>query len=120
MNQRQLLSSALASVMALGLAHPAAAHMEKGAKDKDKCYGVAKTGENSCSNLSGTHACAGEAQTDNSPEEWKLVPKGTCAKLGGMSEKQAVAAFKKAKAAGSSTQPAPAKRDAAPPEAPVK
>jgi uncharacterized membrane protein len=95
MNQRQLLSSALASVMALGLTQPAAAHMEKGAKGKEKCYGVAKAGENSCSNLSGTHGCAGEAQADNSPEEWKLVPKGTCAKLGGMSEKQAVAAFEK-------------------------
>lgn len=115
MNQRQLLSSALASVVALGLAQPAAAHMEMGAKGKDKCYGVAKAGENSCGNLSGTHACGGEAQTDNSPEEWKLVPKGTCAKLGGMNEKQAIAAFKKAKAAGATA----AKRDTAP-EAPAK
>lgn len=95
MNQRQLLSCALASVAALGLTQPASAHMEAG-KGKEKCYGVAKAGENSCSNLSGTHACAGEAQSDNEPGEWTLVPKGTCAKLGGMSEKQAVAAIKKA------------------------
>jgi uncharacterized membrane protein len=98
MNQRQLLSAALASVVALGLVQPAAAHMEKGAKVKEKCYGIAKAGENSCSNLSGTHACGGEAQVDNSPEEWKLVPKGTCAKLGGLREKQAEAAFRKARA----------------------
>lgn len=98
MNQRHLLSSALASVVALGLASPAAAHMEGGMKGKEKCYGVAKAGENSCSNLAGTHACAGEAPSDNLPDEWKLVPKGSCAKMGGMSEKQATAAFAKAKA----------------------
>jgi uncharacterized membrane protein len=113
MNSRQLLSSALATVVALGLTQPVAAHMEKGAKGKDKCYGVAKVGENSCTNLSGTHGCAGEADTDNSPEEWKLVPKGTCAKLGGMNEKQATAAFAKAKAA-TAIQPTP-KGEATPP-----
>jgi len=94
---RQLLSSALASVVALGLLPPAAAHMEGGVKGKEKCYGVAKAGENACSNLSGTHGCAGAAEVDHSPEEWKLVPTGSCAKLGGLNEKQARAAHAKAK-----------------------
>jgi len=102
MNQRRILSSALASVVALGLVAPAAAtpgehpHAHGSVKGKEACYGVAKAGENHCANLSGTHSCAGSATSDNSPEEWKMVPKGTCAKLGGMNEAQARAAFAKA------------------------
>jgi len=96
MNQRQLLSSALASVLALGLAQSASAHDAAAPKGKEKCYGVAKAGENSCANLSGTHACAGEATKDKSIEDWKLVAKGTCAKLGGLSQEQAKEAFTKA------------------------
>ncbi|HEX5354622.1 MAG TPA: DUF2282 domain-containing protein [Aquabacterium sp.] len=95
MNQRQLLSSALASVLALGAA-TAQAHDEAAPKDKEKCYGIAKAGQNHCANLSGTHSCAGEAKTDNAPAEWKLVAKGSCAKLGGMNAEQAKAALAKA------------------------
>ena len=96
MSQRQLISSALASVLALGLAHTASAHEEAGAKGKEKCFGIVKAGENNCANLSGSHSCAGEAKTDNSPVEWKLVATGTCAKLGGISAEQAKAALAKA------------------------
>lgn len=96
MNQRQMLSSALASVLAMGLVQSASAHDAMVNKDKEKCYGIAKAGENSCSNLSGTHSCAGEASKDNAPDEWKLVAKGSCAKLGGMSQEQAKAALAKA------------------------
>jgi uncharacterized membrane protein len=94
MNHRQLLSSALASVMALGLVPPAPAQMgsEKG---KEKCFGVAKAGENGCANLSGTHTCAGQSTEDKAVDEWKLVPKGTCAKLGGLSNEEARAALAK-------------------------
>jgi uncharacterized membrane protein len=96
MNQRQVLSSALASVLALGLSGLAQAHDEAAPKDKEKCYGIVKAGQNHCANLSGTHSCAGEAKADNSPAEWKLVAKGTCAKLGGMNAEQAKAALAKA------------------------
>jgi len=94
MNQAQLLSSALASVMALGLVSQASAQMgsEKG---KEKCFGVAKAGENSCANLSGSHSCAGQSTQDKSVEEWKLVAKGTCAKLGGLSAEEAKVALAK-------------------------
>lgn len=89
MNQRQLLSSALASVLALGAVQSAMAADE--AKDKEKCFGIVKAGQNNCANLSGSHSCAGEAKTDNSKVEWKLVAKGTCAKLGGLTLDQAKA-----------------------------
>ena len=92
MNQRFIASSALASVLALGLLSGAQAADEKG---KEKCYGVAKAGQNDCANLSGTHSCAGQAKAEMGADEWKYVAKGTCAKLGGKSADEAKAAVKK-------------------------
>ena len=74
MNQRLILSSALASALALGLVGQVAAQ-DKG---KEKCYGIAKAGQNDCANLSGTHSCAGQTKEDMSPADWKYVAKGTC------------------------------------------
>jgi len=91
MNHRPLLSSALASVVAVGLLQAATAHAADGDKNKEKCFGIVKAGQNSCANLSGSHSCAGEAKTDNDAAEWKLVPKGSCAKMGGLSAEQAKA-----------------------------
>ena len=87
LNHRLVVSSALASVMALGLAGPVAAQ-EKG---KDKCYGIAKAGQNDCANLSGTHACAGLTKANNDAADWKYVAKGTCKELKGLSEAEAKA-----------------------------
>jgi uncharacterized membrane protein len=80
MNQRLIASSALASILALGLVGNAAAQ-DSG---KEKCYGVAKAGQNDCANLSGSHSCAGQSKADNDPTEWKFVAKGTCAAMGGL------------------------------------
>jgi uncharacterized membrane protein len=91
MNQRLIVSSALASALALGLAGPAAAQ-EKG---KEKCYGVAKAGQNDCANLSGSHSCAGLSKVDNAVDDWKYVPKGTCKDLKGKTESEAKLAMKK-------------------------
>jgi uncharacterized membrane protein len=49
--------------------------------EQEKCYGVAKAGENDCG--AATHGCSAEAKVDNDPAEWKMVAKGTCEKLGG-------------------------------------
>jgi uncharacterized membrane protein len=103
MQTKHVLQAALTSALALGLLPgPASAHdMSEHAaakRGKEKCYGVAKAGENSCANLSGTHDCAGEATEDKSPAEFKVVPKGTCAKLGGLTAEQAKAALAAKKA----------------------
>ncbi len=98
MKHRQVLTSALASALAMGLLQPAQAHLQNKDKSKEQCFGIVKAGENDCANLSGTHDCAGAASQDNDPTEWKLVAKGTCAKLGGKTLKQAQAAMKKAAA----------------------
>jgi uncharacterized membrane protein len=45
--------------------------------EKEKCYGVAKAGQNDCEAGPGT-TCAGTAKVDYQGNSWKLVPKGTC------------------------------------------
>ena len=91
MNHRLILTSALASAMALGLAGQAAAQD----KDKEKCFGIAKAGQNDCANLSGSHSCAGQSKVDNDAGEWKYVAKGTCAAMKGMSADEAKMKMKK-------------------------
>lgn len=62
----------------------AAAADDKSAKEK--CYGVAKAGQNDCATKNGSHSCAGQAKKDNDPGEWKFVAKGTCEKMGGKTD----------------------------------
>lgn len=79
MNQRHaLFAAALATVCfaATGAAHAADA-------DKEKCFGIAKAGQNDCANNAGIHSCAGQSKVDNDKKEWKYVAKGTCQKAGG-------------------------------------
>ena len=81
MNQKLIISSALAGLIALAaVGNAVAADKPAG---KEKCFGVAKAGKNDCANATGTHSCAGQASADKVPEEWNYVAKGTCGKLGG-------------------------------------
>ena len=90
MNQRLIVSSALASALALGLFGQVAAQSQ----GKEKCYGVAKAGLNDCANLSGSHSCAGQAKVDSDPGEWKYVAKGTCKDMKGLTAEEAKKASK--------------------------
>ena len=92
MNSRLIASSALASILAMGALNVSHAADAAG---KEKCFGIAKAGQNDCSNLSGTHSCAGQAKADAAADEWKYVAAGTCAKLGGKSADEAKAMMKK-------------------------
>jgi uncharacterized membrane protein len=92
MNQRLILSSALASALAMGVLSSAHA---ADAPAKEKCFGIAKAGQNDCANLSGTHSCAGQNKTDMGADEWKYVAKGTCASMGGKSADEAKGMMKK-------------------------
>ena len=79
MTKRQfLLAAALAGVAAAGVGT-----IQAGEPDREKCYGVSKAGANDCANATGTHSCAGQATTDNDPNEWNYAPTGTCADKGG-------------------------------------
>ena len=77
MNKRQaLIAAALATVCVT------AAAVDQDTP-KEKCFGIAKAGQNDCAAANGTHSCAGQAKVDNAPTEWKYVVKGTCEKAGG-------------------------------------
>ncbi len=83
MNQRALIATAAASLLStLLVATPVAA------QEKEKCYGIAKAGQNDCANLSGTHSCAGQSKAEMGADEWKYVAKGTCVGMKGMTAEQ--------------------------------
>ncbi len=79
MRRNLLIHSAIASLIAMGSL--AATSVQAADEGKEKCFGVAKKGQNDCGTT--THSCAGEAKADNMPDEWKYVAKGTCEKMGG-------------------------------------
>jgi len=87
MNTQNILSTAFAAALALGLASP----VVHAAPAKDKCYGIAKAGANDCASLDGSHSCAGQAKADGVATDWKYVAKGTCKELKGLSMEEAKA-----------------------------
>ena len=80
MNKCIIATSALASALAFALAP---AHAADAKPAQEKCFGIAKAGQNDCASATGSHSCAGQASKDNDKADWKYVDKGTCAKLGG-------------------------------------
>jgi len=70
-------AAALAATLALTLS-AGAAHAADGAKPAmEKCYGVAKAGQNDCKAGAGT-SCAATSHSDYQGNAWKLVKAGTC------------------------------------------
>jgi uncharacterized membrane protein len=51
----------------------------------EKCYGVAKAGQNDC--FTPSNSCGGTAARDHDPQTWIYVPAGTCQKIAGGSTK---------------------------------
>ncbi|HTN15107.1 MAG TPA: DUF2282 domain-containing protein [Sphingomonadaceae bacterium] len=75
---RQLSTFTLAAAAA---AIAAAGHAHAADKPKmEKCYGVAKAGQNDCAAGPGT-SCAGTSTRDYQGNAWKLVPQGSCAEI---------------------------------------
>ncbi|MDE1953563.1 MAG: DUF2282 domain-containing protein [Betaproteobacteria bacterium] len=88
MNKRQFLSTAAASMLAMGvLVVVPAAHAES----MGKCFGVATVGHNDCAGLSGLHSCKGTTTMNYNPGDFVVKPTGTCEKLGGLTMEQAKA-----------------------------
>jgi uncharacterized membrane protein len=82
MNRRQTLAVTTFAALA-ALASGAALAQDKGASikgEKEKCYGVAKAGQNDCAAGPGT-TCAGTSKVDYQGNAWKYVPKGTCMQM---------------------------------------
>ena len=80
--RKTAIHTAIAGVLALAAMPAAQAQSTPDAKaPTEKCYGIAKAGQNDCGTA--RHTCAGQSKKDNAPDEWKYVPKGTCEKVGG-------------------------------------
>jgi uncharacterized membrane protein len=86
MNHQAIVAAAALAFFATAHAGPVAPKA-----GHEKCFAIAKAGQNDCANLAGTHACAGTATVDNDYGDWKYVPNGTCASLKGLSADQAKA-----------------------------
>ncbi len=90
MNQRAIIASTATTLMSLALfAGPTAA------AEKEKCFGIAKAGQNDCASIAGVHSCAGQSKVDMDKGEWKFVAQGTCKDLKGLSMEEAKAMMKK-------------------------
>jgi uncharacterized membrane protein len=80
MNSKLVLSAAIAGLVAVSAMSGTAMAQDK-KEAKEKCFGVAKKGQNDCGTAK--HSCAGQSAADNAAEEWKFVAKGSCEKMGG-------------------------------------
>lgn len=86
MNQRAMIAATAASLMMLTLA---SAPVQAQEKEKEKCFGIAKAGQNDCASAFGTHSCAGQSKLDMDKSEWKYVAKGTCKTMKGLTIEEA-------------------------------
>jgi len=81
--QHPLVIAALTSLLALGTS---AAAVSAHAAEEEKCFGIAKAGQNACNSNPRMHSCAGHSKVDNDPNDFIPVPLGTCLKVGGRLE----------------------------------
>lgn len=79
MNQRAMIAATAATLMTFALASAPAV-----AQEKEKCFGIAKAGQNDCASINGAHSCAGQSKVDMDKGEWKYVAKGTCKTMTGL------------------------------------
>lgn len=82
-SQHTLITTAVTGLLALGIT---AAASSAYAADAEKCWGVAKAGQNACNTNKSKHSCAGHSKVDNDPNDFIPLPKGTCLKIGGKLE----------------------------------
>jgi uncharacterized membrane protein len=77
MRSTVFVASALAAALSAALMTGAQA------QETEKCYGVAKAGQNDCK--AGAHDCKGQSEVDADPDSFVLLPVGTCKKIDGAS-----------------------------------
>ena len=83
MNNRSLVTTAaVGSLLALGSVSATLADSDSAMEAREKCFGIAMAGQNDCAAKG--HSCQGQARTDKDPADWKNVPAGKCAEMGGV------------------------------------
>ncbi|MGY6275638.1 BufA1 family periplasmic bufferin-type metallophore [Methylomonas sp. MgM2] len=80
-NLNTVVTSALASVIALGALGMQTNAFADDKPEMEKCYGVARAGMNDCKTQS--NACAGHSMTDGQADAFIALPKGTCDRIVG-------------------------------------
>lgn len=82
---RTLIGSAFAAATSIAASAALAGPAAQPSFSFEKCYGIAKAGQNDCQTA--THSCAGTANADSQGDSWIYVPAGTCAKITGGADK---------------------------------
>lgn len=79
MNTQTKIIVGAGALLALGASAAVAQDRPAAAQENamEKCYGVARAGQNDCAAGPGT-SCAGTSTRDYQGNAWKLVAKGTC------------------------------------------
>jgi len=86
LNLKSLAAAVAGAVAVASFAAPSFAQGMGDSKGKEKCYGVAKAGENQCASGNGSHSCQAQGKVDFDGNEWKYVETGTCEKMGGKTQ----------------------------------
>jgi uncharacterized membrane protein len=82
MNRTEVIArSALASLLAVGVAGAAAAGPAEKPAGSEKCAGIVKASKNDCATPS--NSCAGQVNTAGAKAAWIYLPKGACDKIVG-------------------------------------
>ncbi len=81
-NRRSLLIPVLAAAAASPLLVLAQKPVEPPKYQAEKCYGIAKAGQNDCAST-GNNSCGGTSKLDKDPRAWIYVPKGYCERIVG-------------------------------------
>jgi uncharacterized membrane protein len=81
MDQRYLVASALAAAIAA----PALLSAQKPVPEPkafkaEKCYGIARAGQNDCAST-GNNSCGGTSKLNADPNAWIYVPAGYCNRI---------------------------------------
>jgi uncharacterized membrane protein len=82
MNKRMIIASAFAAAVAMPALIVAQKPAEKPTWKAEKCYGIAKAGQNDCA-ATGSSSCAGTSKADGDPQAWLYVPQGYCDRIVG-------------------------------------
>jgi uncharacterized membrane protein len=80
MTQKPIVAAAIAGLFALAAGSAMAQDLKPG---QEKCWGVAKAGQNDCGSNKTAHSCAGQSTKNYDPNDFKVVKAGTCQKMGG-------------------------------------
>lgn len=73
---KKIVNVVVATALSVGVAAVSTHAMAKPKCPVEKCYGITKKAKNECGTPK--HACAGQAEFNNDPNDWIMVMKGNC------------------------------------------